>query len=311
MQPMSELCVKPLASGARLSSPVVVERSSKVNAHPRDRRIKFQEEGHLYILYPDTSLATVFPISVSGLWGKYFDHFDPVATIEAYYDKWVCNPESPYYSVIWSGRECGQSDAEIADGIRRQWAEKGELASAQGTRMHRNIELALGGDVYDRDCKELCMFEDYVEQWLEPRKWCVFRLEWSIYCSEAMVAGQIDAVFVGDGEYHMVDWKRCGRRLDPMCGECFHRYGKYPFDALLDNPCSHYFVQQNLYAVILERRYGMKLRSMHLVQIHPEFETYLVVEVPDLRWQAAFILDKYAMERRRDAIDWEIAEAGG
>jgi ATP-dependent exoDNAse (exonuclease V) beta subunit len=126
-----------------------------------------------------------------------------------------------------------------------------------------------------------------------------------------MVAGQIDAVFVGHGEYHMVDWKRCARRLEPMFGECFHRYGKYPFDALLDNPCSHYFVQQNLYAVILERRYGMRLRSMHLVQIHPEFETYLVVEVPDLRCQAAFILDKYAKERRRDAIDWEIAEAGG
>ena len=153
------------------------------------------------------------------------------------------------------------------------------------------------------------MFQDYVRDWLEPREGRVFRLEWSIYCSDAMVAGQIDAVFAGPGGYHMVDWNRCGKPLDPLDGECYQKYGKAPFDSLLDNPCSHYYVQQNLYAVILERRYGMVLRSMQLVQIHPAFETYRIIDVPDLRSQAALILDEYAKTRRRDAMDWEVAEA--
>ena len=290
---------------ARLESAVVTRESARQNFHLRDAMIKFEDEGHRYILWPGTTLATVFPISVSGLWGRYFEAFDAEGVIGKYYEKWAQNPESAYYGMIWQGCGDGATHAQIKESIRNGWLQKGELASAEGTRMHRNIELALGGELHDGSACDVCMFYKYVTDWLEPRNWRVFRLEWSIYCTEAMVAGQIDAVFECCGEYHMVDWKRCAKVLDPAAGEFFGRKGKDPFEDCLDNSCSHYFVQQNLYAVILERRYGMKLSSMHLVQIHPKYQESMVIEVPDMRDRAGRILDDYAATRPR-CLPWEL-----
>ena len=88
---VAELRVIP--SRAQLVSPVVAERSSMRNSHLRDAAIKFEEEGHRYILHPGTPMATTFPISVSGLWGQYFDRFDAVATIWKYYKKWSERPD--------------------------------------------------------------------------------------------------------------------------------------------------------------------------------------------------------------------------
>ena len=89
----------------------------------------------------------------------------------------------------------------------------------------------------------------------------------------------------------MIDWKRCCKVLDPDAGIQWGRYGAPPLDGLLDNSCNHYFMQQNLYAVILQKCYGIEVQSMHLVQIHPSLPTFKVVEVPDLRVLAASILE--------------------
>ena len=199
----------------------------------------------------------------------------------------------------------GESDEEIAERIRAGWMENGAIASAQGTRMHRNIELALGGQLYDGDGAEMLMFQRFVKDWLEPRGWRVYRLEWSIYCSTAMVAGQIDAVFICNGEFHMIDWKRCRKLLDQDAGREYGRFGRAPFGHLLDNPCNHYFVQQNVYQVILYRRYGVALSSMWLCHIHPSYDSYHLIKVPDLLQEAGMILDEYALGRT-ELMPWEL-----
>ena len=145
----------------------------------------------------------------------------PEAAILKHFGKWALDPQSDYFSVIRDYRERGESDEQIAQRIRDAWREKGLIASAAGTRMHRNIELALGGGVCDGSSKEMTMFQSFVSDWLEPRDWRVYRLEWSIYCSRAMVAGQIDAIFVCDGCYYMVDWKRCSKPLDDQSGTLY------------------------------------------------------------------------------------------
>ena len=96
-----------------------------------------------------------------------------------------------------------------------------------------------------------------------------------------MVAGQIDAIFIDtSGRLHMMDWKRVRHELDPNAGEMFQRYGTGLCEHLLDNHFNHYALQQNLYAAILRRRYGLELASMSLVRIHPEMDGYEVVSVP-------------------------------
>ena len=77
---------------SRLESSVVTTESGKVNFHIRDQAIHFQERGHRYILHPGTDMETKFPISVSGLWGKYFEMFDPEAIIRRYVKLWAESP---------------------------------------------------------------------------------------------------------------------------------------------------------------------------------------------------------------------------
>ena len=129
--------------------------------------------------------------------------------------------------------------------------------------------------------EELGAFRVFVKSHLEPRRWRVYRTEWTIYDEEVMVAGQIDAVFVDcSGRLHMVDWKRVRHPLEADAGEVFQRYGSGLCGHLLDNHFNHYALQQNLYTAILRRRYGVMVTSMSLVRIHPEMDGYQVVSVP-------------------------------
>ena len=288
----------------RLLSPVVTRGASDVNRHIRDRCIDFQEADHRYILHRDTDMQAVFPISVSGVLARYFREFDAEAVTKRWFDKWADDQCSSYFAVIREYRERGESDEQIAQRIRDAWREKGLIASAAGTRMHRNIELALGGELYEGGSEEMAMFRRFVSEWLEPRGWRVYRLEWSIYCSRAMVAGQIDAIFVHDGVYYMVDWKRCSKPLDDQKGARYNRRGSWPLQSLLDNTCNHYFVQQNLYAAILELRYQMRVSRMWLCHIHPAYNSYQLIEVPDLREQAVTLLEQCA-RKRTVKMPWE------
>ena len=111
--------------------------------------------------------------------------------------------------------------------------------------MHKNIELALDGCAYDNNLMESQVFLQFVREWLEPRLWKVYRLEWSIYSEDAMVAGQIDALFERGGLFHMIDWKRSSKVLQPDEGARFKRVGMKPLDSLYDSACNHYFMQQN------------------------------------------------------------------
>ena len=172
------------------------------------------------------------------------------------------------------------------------WGEAGELASALGTRMHREIELALTGNAYDASMGEMQTFQRFVTEFLEVRRWRLYRAEWTIYDEVVMVAGQIDAVFVDcSGALHMVDWKRVRHPLLPRSGEEFQRYGLCLCEHLLDNHFNHYALQQNLYSAILRRRYAVCLSSMALVQIHPEVMGYQVIEVPEWMELADNLLD--------------------
>ena len=53
------------------------------NAHQRDKRIQFEEHAHRYIL--DGSIQ--FPISVTGVWERFFSTFDAAQIIDKYFDK--------------------------------------------------------------------------------------------------------------------------------------------------------------------------------------------------------------------------------
>ena len=270
-----------LGTLAYLESNVVERNTEYRNEHRRDHYIRFEATGHKYYLRQEEA-EIEFPISVSGVWSQYFAKFDAERTIARYYMCWAGDPGSKYFAFIHSFRDRGVPDTDIARRIKLMWSDKGELASAFGTRMHRQIELALTANMYDVSMGEMQTFVRFVKEVLEPRQWRLYRAEWTIYDEIVMVAGQIDAMFVdGEGKFHMVDWKRVRHDLLPHSGQEFHRYGLCFCEHLLDNHFNHYALQQNLYAAILRRRYDMHVSSMALVQIHPELTGYQVHDVPE------------------------------
>ena len=96
----------------------VVERDTESrNAHRLDGRIRFEEKGHKYYLREEQG-EVEFPISVSGVWARYFRPFDAEATIARYYARWAADSGSKYFKFIEGLRRRGAPDLDIARQIK-------------------------------------------------------------------------------------------------------------------------------------------------------------------------------------------------
>jgi hypothetical protein len=112
---------------------------ARSNAHPRDERIRFDEQAHAY--YVDDLR---YPGSVSGLVHEYFPQFDAVSVIDKYYDKWKIQKEGKYAALIkYLTNALGLSEELVKLEIARSWSASGRAASGAGTDTHLQIELCL------------------------------------------------------------------------------------------------------------------------------------------------------------------------
>ena len=250
---------------------------ARLNEHPRDHRITFYEHIHAYYL----DGCVKFPLSVTGLWRRFFEEFDSRYVVDTYFERWVWNDTSKYHQGIWDSFAQGYSPEQIKDNIIYVWQRAGEEASMKGTRLHRQIEWFLNGLPFGELTGEFSQFLSYLRNVVEPAGWVPYRTEWSVFDDVHMVAGQIDCVFRdAQGKFHMVDWKCSRKDLSPLAGMGWCQYGYEPCDCLLDNAFSHYALQQNLYAVILKDFYGILIETMSLVQLHDSREQFIVIPVP-------------------------------
>ena len=78
----------------------------------------------------------------------------------------------------------------------------------------------------------------------------------------------------GDG-YDIYDWKRSSKIHRPNPYQC----GLGALSHLEDTSLNHYKLQQNLYRYMLENQYGMNIKSMKLVILHPDFNSYEIIDV--------------------------------
>lgn len=49
-----------------------------------------------------------------------------------------------------------------------------------------------------------------------------------------------------------------------------------------DSNFFHYSIQLNLYKMILEKKYDMKINTLYLINLHPDLDSYLKITVDDL-----------------------------
>ncbi len=235
---------------------------NELNSHERDLHIHFVPENHSY------TVRGVEYLSVTTFIHRFFPQFD-----------------APY----WASRKAprlGKTPEELLE----EWRRKGEAASAQGTLLHENIENFL----LQRPHGTQGAFPLFLKFLRENPELLPYRTEWKVYDEEHRISGTIDLVESHEGVFDMYDWK-CSCKLLSERGEVvvqnyFREMAFRPIQHLDNTLYQHYALQQSLYRYILEKHYGLVLRSCNLVVLHPDYKDYRVIRLPYLFKEVADLL---------------------
>lgn len=228
------------------------------NHHPRDDRLFFDEEPHIYYIDNDSSGV----ISVTTFVHKHFQAFDADTVIKNMRKGRKWNDKNKYFLMT-------------DDEIKKSWDDNRIEASTAGTHMHKCIELFYNERDVHNDSPEYKMFLDFHRDHSHLK---AYRTEWEVFLEEYKLAGSIDMVFENpDGTFSIYDWKRCKeiKRAN------YFGKGKFPIHHMDDCNYVHYTLQLNIYKYILETKYDIKIKDMFLVSLHPNQTSYIKHEVFD------------------------------
>ena len=263
------------------------------NAHPRDKNIHFQEEGHKYTISGSDGYT-----SVTTWVHSHFAHFDADSIISRMMNGKAWKPGHKYWGLT-------------ADGIKDLWNSKRDNAAGAGTNLHYEIECFMNSNVlrFDYTHKELLqqyqIWIKYEKKYLEfGVEWSYFlkfvsdfpqlkpyRTEWTIYDEDIKLAGSIDMVYENpDGSLSIYDWKRCA---DIVKVNAWNKCALTScIDWMADSNFWHYALQLNTYKAILESKYGKVVKDLYLVRLHPDSTEYELIRIPDLKNDIDTLLKK-------------------
>ena len=255
---------------------------AKKHPLPGDEAIAFDARSHRYSVR-----GKAVPISVTALAARAVPpefKFDGRAIITKNLASWRANASSKYYEHV-----VGVTDRQAIDAVFAEWSKTTKL----GTAMHLCIEQALNDETITREDEfavELTQWRAIMSGELADLK--AYRTELSIFApdvnGDAAVAGQIDLLAVdGDGDYHLLDWKRTSNDLSPSA----FSYGKSFLDGKPLNDHMKYSLQLSLYSVIFEKQTRRRIHSATIVQIHPDLAEARAIPATDLRVHAKRLLE--------------------
>jgi hypothetical protein len=200
---------------------------AKLNAHPRDIHIHFEEIGHVYTVCGEKGTYT----SVT-TWNH--QHFNPF------------HAENVIAGML-KGRNMKNPQYEYFGMSREEILAKWENAATFGTKMHANIEYYYNGDPKEDDSVEYQYFLNFARDYsfLKP-----YRTEWCVFDEDIKISGSVDMVFRDEntGEFKIYDWKRSKEIVYET------PYKKFATKKCLanipDTNFWHYALQLNCYAKI-------------------------------------------------------------
>jgi hypothetical protein len=248
----------------------VIKRTKKFTTRAWIASIAFDEETHKY-LHPKDETGNAEFISVTTLIERFFP-FDLKRYIER------------------KAQEEGRSEKEIL----LEYLSVRDEAADKGTFLHTQIENFFKGTEFDAESKEFRLFTNFYHEQILKRKLSFFDAEKMIFSKRYNVAGTIDCLFKKQesDEHVMIDWKRSKKLIIDDRPRMFG-YG-YALSELghLDNSSYYrYCLQQNIYKIIVESEFSIKISSMRLVVLHENYASYHVVKVPDMKREAMIILN--------------------
>lgn len=233
----------------------------------------------------------------------FYDGYRELKPVSTVVSSWF-----PEFESIEIATAMSQRDGSSPEYFLTKWDRKGAMSREVGTFMHQQIERILKHKTIKTDYifeyggqteavnidEEIHFFKSFIsENHISP-----FRSEWPICDLNHNIAGTIDCLCKNsDGTFDIYDWKRTDKVIDPESEEVIQldRYGKTafaPLNYLDDCRFFHYALQQNLYRYMLEKNYGLQIRKMHLVILHPSYDSYKKVTVPKMDSEVRTILSK-------------------
>jgi CRISPR/Cas system-associated exonuclease Cas4 (RecB family) len=261
------------------------------NRHIRDDNIEFFDVGHRYQIKTDPNSKYT---SVTTWNSSHFDHFDPDKIISKMMSGRNWNSGNKYWGLS-------------VEQIKKQWADNSAMVSALGTQMHYEIEVFMNQDIIPNTHSDLAAshfctphnpvhsttewgyFLEYLRDYPTKQP---YRTEWLIYHEELKIAGSIDMVYKNlDGTFDIYDWKRA-KSIEQEQGQWPKFSTNLIISHISDNGYGHYALQLNTYKAILEQKYGVKVRNLVLVRLHPDADTYELIPCPDLQKEVAALFQQ-------------------
>lgn len=234
---------------------------SQKNPHSLDKSIEFKENGHIYTVDGDSNYMSVTKWNHS-----HFSPFDTDKIISGMMKK-EYKPGDKYYGMT-------------ANEIKETWRKNGEVSSALGTQLHYDIECYYNKEPQKNDTIEYEYFLKFAEDHKDLE---AFRTEWMIWDKELKLAGSIDMVFKNtDGTYSIYDWKR-SKGIAMTSG--FNVFANTKcINHLPDTNYWHYSLQLNTYKFLLEKNYGITVKDLYLICLHPDNKNgnYQKIKAADL-----------------------------
>lgn len=235
---------------------------STLNPHERDNRLTYDDANHKYTVDGDIS-----HISCTTFTNSFFGPFNRDEAIQNIVnsDRYISDPTYKYY-------------LKSSDEIKKMW----KATTTDGTDLHADIEHFLNGGKVVNTSKEYAFFQLFHKNHTKTK---AYRTEWKIFSETVKISGAVDAVYVNDdGTFTLYDWKR-----SPV------DYGKWkyalePLQHLHDNKFNKYGLQLNLYRHILECHYGIKIRDMFIIELHPDNDSFKEIEIPRMEKEMEDIL---------------------
>lgn len=246
----------------------VIQRTKKLSFSDWNTSLGFDEEAHIYAK-DETGNATY--ISVTTLIERFFP-FDLKRYIER------------------KAQEEDRTEEDVFD----EYVLMRDEAAAKGTELHEQIENFLKGSEYDSESIEFKLFLEFYRNELEISDLKFYDAEKMIFSDKYNVAGTIDCLFkkLNKEEYVILDWKRSKKlTIDGLPKKFGFGYALSEISHLDNSSYYRYCLQQNIYKLIAENEYSMKVSSMWLIILHDVFPTYYKVKVPDLTREAKIILN--------------------
>ena len=173
------------------------------------------------------------------------------------------------------------------DMAKRELSAAYRIGQEAGVKLHRHLELTLGGESPTTDLREE---EDYVQVeefklFLESKKLNIFALEMTLGSFRNRICGSADMVIINDGHLENWDYKRTPSFNNEPWFQVVEGYDGIP---TIECPMEQIDIQSSLFGYVIQQTTYRKLQQMNgfqvadtakLVVFHPSLPTCRVVHL--------------------------------